>query len=143
MDITTRNIDNGTVKAGQKGFTLIEIIAVLVILGMLAAVAIPKYLSMQQQAAQQVINAAIASGVSQISLEYANQLLQGAAPATAIATAITNCNANYPSIGDFQYSWTAIAGGVTVGVTGGQTATGTSVWQNLPPNPTTTKNVLF
>ncbi len=38
-------------KRGQHGFTLIEIIAVLVILGILAVVAIPKYLDMQNQAA--------------------------------------------------------------------------------------------
>ena len=38
------------IRKNQKGFTLIEIIAVLVILGILAAVAIPKYLDMRTDA---------------------------------------------------------------------------------------------
>lgn len=50
---------NYKVRMDQKGFTLVEIIAVLVILGILAAVAVPKYFDMQEQAEFRSLNVAL------------------------------------------------------------------------------------
>lgn len=47
-------------KKQPAGFTLVEILAVLVLLGILAAFAVPKYVSLQSSASQRVIDAAVA-----------------------------------------------------------------------------------
>lgn len=46
------------ISGNEKGFTLIEIIAVLVILGILAAIAIPKYLDMRKDAVKKAASGA-------------------------------------------------------------------------------------
>jgi len=72
-------------RKGQKGFTLIEIIAVLVILGILAAVAVPRYFDMQANAAQRSIDAVHAEVQSRVNLLFAQRLLGNPTATPAVA----------------------------------------------------------
>jgi len=56
----------------QKGFTLIEIIAVLVVLGLLAASAVPRYVDLENNAKQKTINTLKAEINGREALTWAN-----------------------------------------------------------------------
>jgi len=60
----------------EQGFTLIEVIAVLVILGLLAAVAIPKYQDLQDAARLKALDSALAAALSHVTIAYSKELLR-------------------------------------------------------------------
>lgn len=63
-------------KKAKKGFTLIEVIAVLVLLGILAAIALPKYINMAEEARATAITAGVAELNSREALTWGKESLK-------------------------------------------------------------------
>lgn len=113
----------------QKGFTLIEIIAVLVILGILAAVAIPRFMDLTTVAADKAAMQAVAEGKSRLSNQFARSLLEGSAG--TVQSLQTKATASFAYAGDYTLKYdrvSATAIRVTASGVGSVKGTNTGRW---------------
>ncbi len=134
----------------QNGFTLIELVVVIVILGILAAVAVPKFVDMQSDARQASLEGLFGSVRSAMALSHAQALVDGVSNSTGATitmegTSIT-MDYGYPDIASIDdainlssdYSYDASTGVFTL--TGGTNCTVTYAEATL--NTAVTPNVI-
>ncbi len=74
---------------GQGGFTLIELVIIIVVLGILAAVAIPRYQNITDEAREAACRASLGALRSGITIFYANE-------------AVTTGTATWPTLADLE-----------------------------------------
>ncbi len=79
-------------KNNTRGFTLIEIVMVLVLLGILSAVALPKYYDLKDQAEKQTAKAVAAEYQARLNASFAENLLGNETCTKAREKAITEAD---------------------------------------------------
>jgi prepilin-type N-terminal cleavage/methylation domain-containing protein len=90
--------------SNKKGFTLIEIIAVLAILGIITAIAMPKYFSLMEDSRRKAVQSALAEGRSRATSWGSQQYLSiGAWP--TVDEYVAAADTIGEDGGDFRFSY--------------------------------------
>lgn len=115
----------------QKGFTLIEIIAVLVIFGVLSAVAVPQFMGLKEEARNKAAMQAVMEGKNRLTSQYAIKLMMSEEEANDLAAIAASVNTD---AGDYTLNFAVAGSEVEITATGvperGVFGTAKGKWRN-------------
>jgi len=115
----------------QKGFTLIEIIAVLVILGVLSAVAAPKFIGLKTEAGNRAALQAVMEAQNRLTNQYAIKLMTSQEEASDLSAILSSVSTD---AGDYRLSFAVAGSEIEITASGiperGVTGTAKGKWRS-------------
>jgi len=105
----------------QSGFTLIELVIVIVLLGVLSAIAVPRFVNLEDDAQRVTLSATAASLTSAMNINYAECAVNNhaiAAPSRCLPVANCSAAATVTGAGNLT-GYTVVAGAMTPAANGG------------------------